>query len=92
MTNFIFSECSSKGGSKKGSCASGFGVCCIFTLNGDSNLDVSYNDTYIQNPDYPSTYGGTSSLTYTINKCSNGKLNYIKFLNINYIKFTGILV
>ena len=66
-----YSECSSNGGSSKGSCAAGFGVCCVFTINSDSSLTVNYNDTYIQNPGYPSTYTGTSSLTYTINKCAN---------------------
>ena len=71
---YFASECTDKGGSPKGKCAAGFGICCVFTLNGDdSTQTVNYNDTYIQNPDYPSTYGGTSSLTYTINKCSNGK-------------------
>ena len=68
-----FSECSSKGGSAKGKCAAGFGVCCVFTLSSSTSTTVNYNDTYIQNPDFPSAYGSTSTLSYTVNKCSNGK-------------------
>ena len=32
---------------------------------------ISENCTYIQNPSFPSVYSETSSLTYTINKCSS---------------------
>ena len=71
---FAFSECSSKGGSAKGKCAAGFGVCCVFTLSSSSSTTVNYNDTYIQNPDFPSAYGSSSTLSYTVNKCSNGNI------------------
>ena len=69
-TCFTSSECSSKGGSAKGNCASGFGVCCVFLYSSSSQTQVNYNDTYLQNPGFPSTYGDTGSLSYTINKCS----------------------
>merc|ERR1711881_240273 len=32
-TCYTSEECSSKGGSNEGSCASGFGVCCVFALS-----------------------------------------------------------
>ena len=68
------SECTDKGGSPKGKCAAGFGICCVFTLNGDdSTQTVNYNDTYIQNPGFPTVYTDTSSLSYTVNKCQDGK-------------------
>ncbi len=70
-TCFTLSECSSKGGSSKGNCASGFGVCCVFTYSTTSQTTVNYNDTYLQNPGFPSTYGDTGTLSYTINKCSS---------------------
>merc|ERR1712223_231114 len=43
------------------------------------------NDTYIQNPNYPSTYGESNSLTYTVNKCSDDicwlRLDFETFVN-----------
>jgi len=53
-TCFSSSECTSKGGSMDGSCASGFGVCCVFTVN-TCGATVTNNCTYIQNPAYPSS-------------------------------------
>jgi len=44
-TCYTSEECSSKGGKNEGSCASGFGICCTFTLScGGSS---SENNTYI---------------------------------------------
>lgn len=50
------SECSSQGGSISGNCAAGFGVCCVFSVNGPcgSSQRISHNSTYIQNNGYPS--------------------------------------
>ncbi len=48
-----------------------FGVCCIFVTS-TSGSTITQNCTYIQNPGYPSAYGGTSSVSYTIQKCSSG--------------------
>merc|ERR1719150_2451271 len=70
-TCFSEPECSNKGGSAKGGCASGFGVCCVFLYSSTSNT-ISYNDSYIQNPGFPSAYTSTgTTVTYTIQKCSN---------------------
>jgi len=66
------SECSSRGGTAQGSCAAGFGVCCIYTIS-ESGSTISRNVSYIVNPSYPSTYVPTNTpttLTYTIEKCS----------------------
>lgn len=61
-------ECSSAGGSSDGNCASGFGVCCLFTVS-TCGSDVSRNCTYIQNPSYPSTYSSTSTTcSYTFSR------------------------
>jgi len=83
-TCFTSSECSSKGGSAKGKCAAGFGVCCVFTLSDSTSTTVNYNDTYIQNPDFPSAYGSTSTLSYTVNKCSND----VCWLRLDFEDFT----
>merc|ERR1711899_513401 len=84
-TCYTASECSSKGGSSKGNCASGFGVCCIFLYDSTDQTTINYNDTYIQNPSYPSTYGETNSLTYTVNKCSDD----VCFLRLDFETFVN---
>jgi len=66
------SECSSRGGTTQGTCAAGFGVCCIFTYS-ETGSTISQNVSYITNPSYPSNYAPTSTpttLTYNIEKCS----------------------
>ena len=47
-----------------------FGVCCVFTIS-TGGTTTSENCSYIQNPSYPSVYSATSSLTYTVEKCSD---------------------
>merc|ERR1740129_2111831 len=44
-TCYTAEECSSKGGASDGSCASGFGVCCVFTLACGGS--ASENQTYL---------------------------------------------
>merc|ERR1712156_14566 len=83
-TCYTQSECSNKGGSAKGNCAAGFGVCCVFLYDDDSQTQINYNDTYIQNPNYPSTYGESNSITYTVNKCSDD----ICWLRLDFETFT----
>jgi hypothetical protein len=58
-------------------CLCSFGVCCVFTLS--TTGTVTQNCTYIQNPGYPSIYSSTSGVTYTVNKCSSGKLKMFTF-------------
>ena len=47
-----------------------FGVCCLFVVSSTSTT-IDQNCTYIQNPGFPSTYGETTALKFTINKCSS---------------------
>eukprot|EP00095_Tigriopus_kingsejongensis_P003142 maker-scaffold662_size116868-snap-gene-0.12 protein:Tk03142 transcript:maker-scaffold662_size116868-snap-gene-0.12-mRNA-1 annotation:"hypothetical protein DAPPUDRAFT_311633" len=68
-TCFTATECSEKRGIAAGTCASGFGVCCLFTIEG-SGSSTSRNCTYIRNPGFPSALADTGSVTYTISKCS----------------------
>merc|ERR1712141_244060 len=53
-TCFSSTECTNKGGKADGNCASGFGVCCVFTVN-TCGATVANNCSYIQNPNYPSS-------------------------------------
>ena len=43
-TCYTATECTSLGGTSSGSCASGFGVCCVFSLScgGSSSSNTSY--------------------------------------------------
>jgi len=47
------SECTAVNGEVQGSCARGFGGCCFIRIQACGG-DVRYNQTYVQNPDYPS--------------------------------------
>jgi len=59
-TCYTASECSSKGGSSSGSCASSFGVCCVFEMSCGGG-SVSENSTYFTSSDR--TLGAACSLT-----------------------------
>ena len=48
-TCYSRTECSNKGGNADGSCAGGFGVCCVF--NTPCNSETSENGTYFSSPD-----------------------------------------
>ena len=67
-TCYTASECSALGGSSSGSCASGFGVCCVFSLScgGRTTANTSYATV--------NTFSTTSDrdpCTYTYCKCSD---------------------
>ena len=68
-TCYTSSECSSKSGTASGSCALGFGVCCVISTS-TCGSSVSTNTTYISNPGYPNsiTPASTGSCSFTINK------------------------
>eukprot|EP00094_Tigriopus_californicus_P011978 TCALIF_11572-PA protein Name:"Protein of unknown function" AED:0.19 eAED:0.22 QI:148/0.58/0.61/1/0.83/0.84/13/0/679 len=68
-TCYSSSDCARLGGSSSGSCASGFGVCCLFTKTcGES---TSNNCTYFQNNGYPSTFDNVGSCQLTVNKANS---------------------
>jgi len=80
-TCYTSTECRDKGGSAAGSCAAGFGVCCVFTL--EDSGDINENCTYIRNPDFPNVYSDTDNLRFTVNKCENR----ICFLRLDFETF-----
>ena len=71
-TCFTTSECGSRGGAASGSCAAGFGVCCVISST-TCGSTISTNTSYIRNPGYPSTYTppNAGSCTFTIRKVSD---------------------
>jgi len=68
-TCYSSNDCSSLGGTASGSCASGFGVCCLFTATCGGTTSV--NGTYFQNSGYPSTFDSVGSCQLTVNKCTD---------------------
>merc|ERR1719266_2448863 len=80
------SECIDRGGSAKGNCAAGFGVCCVKIIDTDDNTDVTHNDTYLQNPDFPTSYNDEGSITYKVSKINND----ICFLRLDFEQFDVI--
>ena len=71
-TCYTTSECASRGGAAAGSCAAGFGVCCVISTSTCSST-ISTNTSYIRNPGFPSTYtpANSETCTFTISKASD---------------------
>jgi len=90
-TCYTNSECTAKGGSASGSCASGFGSCCIFekSCGGGS---VAENCTYFTSTSL--TTGSSCSLT--ICKCSSDicqlRLDFETFVLNNPVTITTVTV
>lgn len=77
------SECSSKGGTASGNCASGFGVCCIFLVSATGGT-INQNCTYLRNPNFPTAYTASSALSYTVQKVASD----ICFFRLDFETFT----
>jgi len=71
-TCYTSTECTDKGGTKAGSCAMGFGSCCIFTKD-ECSSTIDQNNTYVRNDGFPTALTGASisSCSFTIRKCDN---------------------
>jgi len=73
---YTATECSALGGTTSGSCASGFGVCCLFT--GGCGATASVNNTY-----FASSSSDSSPCTFTVCKCNDDicqlRLNFDTF-------------
>merc|ERR1719273_1792576 len=88
-TCYTSTECSNKKGVKDGNCASGFGVCCTFTLSA-SGTTATENCTYIQNPTYPSKYATAGTLTYSVTPKSTDICNlFLDFTNFDITETTA---
>jgi len=64
------SECSGIKGKVSGSCAQGFGSCCVIYQDSCGGT-ISQNRTYIRNPGFPSSYSTAGTCTWTLSKCSS---------------------
>jgi len=90
-TCYTTSECTAKGGSTSGSCASGFGVCCVFekSCGGGS---IAENCTYFTS----SSLTTGSSCSLTVCKCSSDvcqlRLDYETFVLSNPVTATTVTI
>ena len=66
-------------GVPSGSCASGFGVCCVTTKNSCGST-IDQNCTYLVNPGYPGVYEENGMWEYTVKRCSSD----ICFIRLDY--------
>merc|ERR1719295_980656 len=90
-TCYTASECTSRGGSSSGSCASSFGVCCVFEKSCGSG-QLAQNCTYFTSSSR--TLGSSCSLT--ICKCSSEvcqlRLDFETFALNNPVTLTTITI
>merc|ERR1712228_1015685 len=84
-TCYTSEECSNKGGKNDGSCASGFGVCCTFTMGCSGSS--SENSTYIVQSSVTSL---TSPCTYTICPATSN-ICRIRFDFTTFVLHTAVL-
>lgn len=75
-------DCRIIGGAQEGSCASGFGTCCVVRL-GTCGGVVTTNVTLLQNPNYPQSYSSAGTCVYLVKRLSDGicqlRLDFDKF-------------
>ncbi|CAB4068639.1 unnamed protein product [Lepeophtheirus salmonis] len=75
-TCYTSEECSSRGGTAGGSCASGYGTCCVFSLGCGGT--TSENSTYLE------VTSRTTDCAYTICRCSTNvcriRLDFLNFV------------
>ncbi|XP_076312958.1 uncharacterized protein LOC143226194 [Tachypleus tridentatus] len=74
-------ECKNLGGKERGSCASKFGVCCVFEVGCGGG--VQHNNSIILSPGYPSTFTETRRCDITIKKLPN-----ICQVRLDFVKMT----
>ena len=78
------SECTARtGGFADGSCASGFGTCCIIRNSG-CGLELSYNSSHLQNTGYPSALTDSTSCEYKLIKLHSD----ICFFRLEFVVFS----
>jgi len=82
-TCFTSTECEEKNGRAEGNCASGFGICCVFTKE-TCGEKVNQNSTYIRNEDYPTAVTTAGSCEYEVEKCDEN----VCTLRLDFEEFT----
>ena len=81
---FSSSECAAKtGGFADGTCASGFGTCCVIRISGCGG-DITDNSTHVQNTGYPSAFTGSDNCLYNLKKLNSD----ICFFRLDFVVFS----
>ncbi|XP_047501788.1 uncharacterized protein LOC125047557 [Penaeus chinensis] len=94
-------DCTSTSGVSSGSCAKGFGACCIAQRT--CSQSTSYNNTYFVNPGYTGSDTGTGACMLTVNRVNNNicqvRLDFLDFeleqpdvdgnCNVDFLTVTG---
>ena len=62
--------------------SSSFGTCCVFVYEASGGI-ISQNCSYIRNPNYPSAYEDSSSLSFTIQKCDPSKY-FVDYVSLHF--------
>jgi len=87
-TCYTANECQAKGGSTGGTCASGFGVCCVFERS--CGAAISENNTYFTS----ASLSTGSSCSLTVCKCSltvcQLRLDFETFILANPVTLTDV--
>lgn len=76
-TCLTMSECEARAGSSDGTCAAGFGVCCLVVEDSCQGPTISRNNTYLANPSFPSALASSTSAqtcSYKVEKMSEGNI------------------
>ena len=71
------SECTTRSGSSDGTCAAGFGVCCLVVAETCQTTTISHNNTYVRNPSYPAVLTSSTSAqtcSYKVEKMSEEEI------------------
>jgi len=68
-TCYTAAECEEFGGKAAGTCASGFGVCCVLKYSCGSSTNK--NSTYFQNENFPSGYNTIGQCSITVEKVNS---------------------
>ena len=69
--------------------SSSFGTCCVFVYEASGGI-ISQNCSYIRNPNYPSAYEDSSSLSFTIQKCDPSKY-FVDYISLHFRDYYWLL-
>jgi hypothetical protein len=93
-TCYTETECKTKGGSKDGNCAAGFGVCCVFKVNKCPLSTVTQNCTFIENPGFPTAHTGTGACVFDVTRMQSDicqiRLDFTQTLLAAPVSTTGV--
>ncbi|KAK4303843.1 hypothetical protein Pmani_024188 [Petrolisthes manimaculis] len=76
---FSQKECEANGGTASGTCANGYGVCCVLTVTCDGTISI--NGSVFQSPGFPAAYNTFGMCMVTLNPPSGTCQILLDFIN-----------